>query len=330
MQSLQLDGSKRSMILEDVLGSTIPPKRGLVDCSKTEEFETMLAEVSRKWDQRFTLYFVQCIADDIQGGMAPGIRREIGLKDDLFYNNAAECHNFRYKLKVEEDKAATAVAGFPKKSCSWVEAIESYGRMVQECRNNIQRAFIGEGPFTLAPDWKSLEVPAAEWMSKTPEERRRHMAKIDPCAKRSAASFGPVSLASGTNRNANEDSKDDDVVIVEDTCETTVTESPANYLCSFDDSGLPNHLRGSWNNAKRILELHGVGPFPGNDSRMAVISLTSGICHTVSCSVVSKKPLSCDDQCPAFKSQRLCAHTIAAAWRCGCMCQWLPRLAFQH
>ena len=57
--------------------------------------------------------------------------------------------------------------------------------MVQECRNNIQRAFIGEGPFTLAPDWKSLEVPAAEWMSKTPEERRRHMAKIDPCAKRS-------------------------------------------------------------------------------------------------------------------------------------------------
>ena len=189
MQSLQLDGSERSMILEDVFGSTIPPKRGLVDCSTTEEFEITLADVSRKWDQRFTLYFIQCIADDIQRGMAPGIRRELGLKDDFFYNNAAECHNFRYKLKVEEDKAATAVAGFPKKSCSWVEAIESYRRMVQECRNNIQRAFIGEGPFTLAPDWKSLEFPAAEWMSKTPEERRRHMAKIDPYAKQSAASF---------------------------------------------------------------------------------------------------------------------------------------------
>ena len=157
------------------------------------------------------------------------------------------------------------------------------------------------------------------------------MAKIDPCAKRSAASFGPVSLASGTNHDANEDSMDDDIVIEEDTCETTVTASPANYLCSFDDYGLSNHLRGSWNNAKRILELHGVGQFPGNDSRMAVISLTSGICHTVSCSAVSKKPLSCDDQCPAFKSQRLCAHTIAAACFNGCLesylCVYTPRLS---
>ena len=71
------------MILEDVFGSPIPPKRGLVDCSATEEFETTLAEVSRKWNQRFTLYFIQCIADDIQRGMAPGIRRELGLKDDF-------------------------------------------------------------------------------------------------------------------------------------------------------------------------------------------------------------------------------------------------------
>ena len=60
--------------------------------------------------------------------------------------------------------------------------MESYRRMVQECRNNIQRAFIWEGPFTLAPDGKNLEVPPAEWMSKAPEERR-HMAKIDPYAK---------------------------------------------------------------------------------------------------------------------------------------------------
>lgn len=302
MQSLQLDGSERSMILEDVFGCTTPPKRGLVDCSATEKLETTLADVSRKWDQRFTLYFIQCIADDIQRGMAPGIRGELGLKDDFFYNNTAECHNFRYKLKVEEDKAATAVAGFPKRSCSWVEAIKGYRRMVQECQNNIQRAFIGEGPFTLATDWKGLEVPAAEWMSKTPEERRRNMAKIDPYAKKSAASFGPVSLPSGTN----EDSKDDDVVILED-CETTVAASPdpATCLCSFDDSGLLNHLRGSWNNAKQILELNGVGRFPGNDSRMAVISLTSGICHNVSCSGVSKKPLSCDDQCQGFKSQHI-------------------------
>lgn len=46
MQSLQLDGSERSMILEDVFGCTTPPKRGLVDCSATEKLETTLADGS--------------------------------------------------------------------------------------------------------------------------------------------------------------------------------------------------------------------------------------------------------------------------------------------
>ena len=71
---------------------------------------------------------------------------------------------------------------------------------------------------------------------------------------------------------------------MEDTCETTVAASPdpATCLCSFDDFGLPNPLCGSWNNATQILELNGIGRFPGNDSRMAVISLPSGICDNVS------------------------------------------------
>ena len=235
MQSLQLDASEKKIILEDVFGSKIPPKRGLVDCNTTDEFETMMAEVTGKWDEQFTLYFNQCIADDIQNGMAPGIRREIGLKDDFFYNNAAECHNFRYKLKVEEDKAASVIAGFPKKLCSWVEAIESYRRMVFECRNNIQRSFIGKGPFTLAPDYRNLEVPTAEWMSKTPEERRKHMAKIDHYAKQNAAAVSPASLACSSKSNdESEDSKDDDVVIVEDTSTPSASANTGYCLSSFD------------------------------------------------------------------------------------------------
>ena len=60
----------------------------------------MMAEVTGKWDEQFTLNLNQCIADDIQNGMAPGIRRGIGLKDDVLDNDAAECHNFRCMLKV--------------------------------------------------------------------------------------------------------------------------------------------------------------------------------------------------------------------------------------
>lgn len=261
MKSLQLDGCHTSMILEDVFGST--ERKGLVDCKTSEEFEAMLSDASGKWNDQFTSYFNQCIADDIQTGMAPGIRREIGLKSDFFYNNAAECHNFRYKVKGAEDQAANAVAGFPKTSCTWVEAIESYKRMVQECRNNIQRAFIGQGPFKLASEWETLEVSELEWMSKTPEERRRHMAKIDPYAKQSTASFTLASLPSRTKDDAAEDSKDDDVIVVEEPSVNSVSDT-VNCLCSFDDSGLPDHLHGSWNNAKKILDLGGVGEFPGH------------------------------------------------------------------
>ena len=48
MPSYQLDASEKKIILEDVFGSKIPPKRGLVDCNTTDEFETMMAEVTGK------------------------------------------------------------------------------------------------------------------------------------------------------------------------------------------------------------------------------------------------------------------------------------------
>ena len=49
-------------------------------------------------------YFVTYVADDMKEGMAPEIRRIIGLKDDFYYDNALECQNFRYKQKIEEAK----------------------------------------------------------------------------------------------------------------------------------------------------------------------------------------------------------------------------------
>ena len=47
------------------------------------------------WNPEFWDYFVTYVADDMKEGMAPEIRRIIGLKDDFYYNNALECQNFR-------------------------------------------------------------------------------------------------------------------------------------------------------------------------------------------------------------------------------------------
>ena len=179
MQSLQLSGTEKNTIMEHVFGNKLAQKKGLVDCDSAEEFEGMMAEVSGMWKEDFASYFKEYVADDLKKGMASITRRAIGLKDDFFDNNAAECRNFRYKIKVKEDQAANATAGVPKKLCTRVEAISSYKRMVEECRNNIQRAFIAQGPFRLAPEWKLLEISDAEWVLKTPEQTKEE----DICLK---------------------------------------------------------------------------------------------------------------------------------------------------
>ena len=94
MQSLQLSGTEKNKIMEHVFGNELAQKKGLVDCHSAEEFEGMMAEVSGIWNDDFASYFKEYVADDLKKGMAPKTRRAIGLKDDFFYNNAAECHNF--------------------------------------------------------------------------------------------------------------------------------------------------------------------------------------------------------------------------------------------
>ena len=56
--------------------------------------------------------------------------------------------------------------------------IEIYKTMLQEARNNIQRAVIGKGPFQLAPAFSHLECSDQQWMEKTPKERRKHLDKL--------------------------------------------------------------------------------------------------------------------------------------------------------
>ena len=61
-----------------------------------------------------------------------------------------------------------------------MEAIEIYKTMLQEAKNNIQRAVIGKGPFQLAPEFSHLQCSDQQWMEMTLKERRKHLAKFYP------------------------------------------------------------------------------------------------------------------------------------------------------
>ena len=92
------------------------------------------------WNPEFWDYFVTYVADDMKEGMAPEIKRIIGLNDDFYYDDALECQSFRYKQKIEEAKKEKE-PGVKTSECSWVEAIKIYKTMPQEARNNVKRLF---------------------------------------------------------------------------------------------------------------------------------------------------------------------------------------------
>lgn len=97
----------------------------LVDSGNPVEFDERLQVLKAVWNPEFWDYFVTYVADDMKEGMVPEIRRNIGLKDDFYYDNALECQNFRYKQKIEEAKKEKEPR-VKTSECSWVEAIDTY------------------------------------------------------------------------------------------------------------------------------------------------------------------------------------------------------------
>ena len=66
----------------------------------------------------------------------------------------------------------------------------------------------------------------------------------------------------------------------------------------------------------RITELDRIGPFPNDENKRTVLSLSTPTVHTVE--IKSKgKQFVCDNHCLRFKVCAICAHTVAVAHEVG-------------
>lgn len=77
---------------------------------------------------------------------------------------------------------------------------------------------------------------------------------------------------------------------------------------TFEMSGLPEYLHGSWANAEKIIELGGICQHPSDPDKYCVMSLTQGYVHTVQRFMSGN--INCSN-CPRFDSYGICAHTLA-------------------
>jgi len=137
--------------------------------------------------------------------------------EEFFYNNVQESNNFVYKSNVKEMKVVEGAGYRPDPKCMWSKAITVYGNIVHQSRRDIQRAFLGKGPYDLSPTHRHLAVTASSWSGKNRKERERHLAKI----------------GTSITEDIEEDNKEE------------LKQMKTEEIRSFKDSGLPEFLKGS-------------------------------------------------------------------------------------
>ena len=139
----------------------------------------------------------------------------------------------------------------PRVKCSWTEALVLYRRLEEEVNRGKQRAVLQKGSFVLAEPYKHLEMPLHQWSALTPKEKNAHLAKVDPSIK--GASNATLAF---------------DLELQEPRPSEVSEENPVT-IGSFEETGLPQCLCGSWVNANKIVDLQGTASHP-NDSNFYV------------------------------------------------------------
>lgn len=188
LNSLRIEEEEKKNIITDIFGDHVNCKKGLIDSESVSDFHDKLEILRDKWcsvekGSEFFNYFQIHISNDMKVGMLSPVRKKIGLKDNFYYNNAEECSHFKYKCKLREHKAVTSTGYGRDIHVSWVTAITVYKKMVDEVRENIRLAVIGRGPYKLSPAAQHLQMSQQGWSKLSPEERRQHLAKLDPFSK---------------------------------------------------------------------------------------------------------------------------------------------------
>ena len=359
LTSLGITGSSRDEFMADIFGRERTKEVGLIDSKSPEDLDTKLFALEKVWNERemecrstsnpeFLDYFKSYVMKDMKEKMILPVRRNAGLGNEFFYDNATESINHRYKAHIRSSKAEVNIQGHRDLGCSLAEASKVYFGMLQETRRNVHRAIIGMGPYRLSPEYSHLFVAPTKWSELTPSQKLRCLRKLDK--KVSIEWLDNSGTANTSTRENDEISTDeesslssaDDCVItfctakpdtpcgltthssinlspVEIKKEVISSDEDSDVLCNFSKTGLPEMLAGSWHNAQKILSSGGIGPAPGNKNARVVTSLTGNGYHKVTLS--KNQPTNCD--CEKFKEKRMCAHTIATAFKEGTLDRYI-------
>lgn len=308
LANLGISKANAQEFIRDVLGNPALLENGLVDAEATE-LDKEFADLQEVWDERevslstsgttcpsFHQWFKRNCLEDVRHCMLKDKREEAGLGSppDPFYTNDVESKNRVLKLQAEYK---------PQELPTFVETMKG---LLQEQKQEIEKAMIGVGEYKLLPSYSDLEVPHSQWFKKNEKQRHRLLDR-----------FMNAAVRGGQNADLA-------------TAEVSEEQSSEGLLCQAQDApctsnplkctGLPEGIQSSmWDKVQRYLEdesSYTKAPGVLDYSCVLVKSSSSTRPHFVERTGVGR--YKCDKDCLMFKSTNgLCSHSLLLATLSG-------------
>ena len=290
LQQLGVTGDAFHDIIQDILGSFIRGKRGLVDSADAVEFHALLQSLKEKWESGapgFFDWFVTYKAQSLVSSMIQPLRESAGLGSPPgpFYTNDIESVNRVIKRKTNY------------KTSEWPEFCKLAQQLVKEQESDIEKAVIGIGEYRFKDEYKHLEIPLRKWGSMSATQREKHLKKIAAITMCQAQSKEVRRCGSSGDSHMS----------------TTVLS-----MCDhqFNAPGLklpPDILQNMFSKAEKLVTgANCIVSAPGTSTAKLVESKSGQRPHYVTRK--GSHRYCCDSDCPMWKCSKVCSHTLACAF----------------
>ena len=176
------------------------------------------------------------------------------------------------------------------KKSSWPAFVHKLQKLVESQLSEADKAVYGAGEYSLSAELSHFQIDGVKWHQMSTAQRKTHLREI----------WNALTTMS-VNRNVVQSKKLS--VPAADVQLTTVSTST---------------LQNMWEKAERLLNTpNAITPAPGNENARMVASDSSSRPHFVQKTAGNK--FLCDDSCPMWRGQKVCAHAIAVAESLHCL-----------
>ena len=291
LRELRVPSVVAKAFVHDILGNPAQLELGLVDAEGEGELDAMLASLEVVWNRReqpynyppqFSAWFLKYCRQTVAENMIRPVRERalLGSPPQPYYTNEVESKNNVLKQHLKY------------KASELPQFVENMKKLLTEQRREVERAVATTGEYRLSPNYGHLAVSPQKWFTQNEQQRQR-------CIKR----FLKAKVCIDLPIHGREDGQ----LLSED------EEQPSSEVNPLHSLRIPADVKDTlWKKGQSLAEDEAaMVRSPGSSTDWIIRSSTGKQPHFVK--PTSKGGLACDSSCLAYKSMRICSHTVAVA-----------------